>query len=367
MPSTPLTMRGWLLLLGMWVALALILTAQHYLALSAAGRDPSWLSVFTRQAQIWGAWALLTPLVFAAAARVPLLPGRLLRGILTHLPIASAVIVLHTAIVGPLTFAIGLLPAYAMGTAPTAGGLFVSMLRSNFAVLLLVYALLVALQHVMTYGSVVHARETRASQLETQLARARLDVLQMQLQPHFLFNTLHAVSALMERDTAAARRMLTHLSDLLRASLAAPDTQEVTVEEEMAFLDRYIDIQRMRFHDRLVVDVEVEPAALRAMVPRLLMQPLVENAIRHGIGTRTGPGRIEVSVRRANGDLHLTVTDNGTGIPDGGLAAVRQGVGLSNTQARLAHLYGDRQLFELRNAEGGGTIASVRIPFQGCG
>ncbi len=355
---------GWLFLLGMWLAFALVITTQHYLSLRDAGREMAWLPLFARQAQLWGTWALLTPVVFAVAQRVPIIPGRIVRGVVAHLPIAVAFILVHTIITGPVAFMLGLVPVWATGPDATILGVFRQVLRSNVGADLLVYALLVAVQHVAVFGSRARARDIRASQLEAQLVRARLDVLQMQLQPHFLFNTLHAVSALMDRDTAAARRMLSQLSDLLRVSLSAPDSQEVAVEEEIAFLGRYIDIQRMRFHDRLAVDVRVSPATLRAVVPRLVMQPLVENAIRHGIATRTGPGRIEVEVQRDDGQLCLTVTDNGRGLPAGGMGALRLGVGLRNTQARLQHLYGDEHRFELLNAPGGGTIASIRIPFR---
>ncbi len=355
---------GWLFLLGMWLAFALVITTQHYLSLRDAGREIAWLPLFGRQAQLWGTWALLTPAVFAVARRMPIVPGRVTRGLVAHVPISVAFILVHTVITGPLAFVFGLVPAWVTGPDATVLGVFRQVLRANVGADLLVYALLVAVQHVSVFGSRARARDVRASQLEAQLARARLDVLQMQLQPHFLFNTLHAVSALMERDTAAARRMLSQLSDLLRVSLSAPDTQEVAVEEEIAFLGRYIDIQRMRFHDRLAVDVRVEPETLRAVVPRLLMQPLVENAIRHGIATRTGPGRIDVEVRRDDGQLYLAVTDNGRGLPAGGMGALRFGVGLKNTQARLEHLYGDEHRFELASAPGGGTIASIRIPFR---
>ncbi len=355
---------AWVLLLAMWTAFALIIATQHYLSLRDAERPVEWLPLFGRQAQLWGTWALLAPLVFAAARRFPVAPGNVLRGVMLHVPLAIGFILLHALITGPVVTLLGWYPLAGSSSYTTAGSMFVFVLRANVGANLLVYALLVALYHVITYGSTARAREVRASQLEAQLARARLDVLQMQLQPHFLFNTLHAVSALMERDTAAARRMLTQLSDLLRLSLTDPDTQEVRVEEEISFLGRYIDIQRMRFHDRLAVDVEVDAAAQQGMVPRLVIQPLVENAIRHGIATRTGPGRVAVAVHRRDGELHLSVTDNGRGLPPGGMQSLRLGVGLRNTVARLQHLYGERGRFELTNAPDGGTVAHISIPYR---
>jgi LytS/YehU family sensor histidine kinase len=205
----------------------------------------------------------------------------------------------------------------------------------------------------------------RAAQLEAQLAEARLDALRMQLHPHFLFNTLHAISALMARDVPAARRMMTRLSDLLRFSLEQEVTDEVPLAEELDFLDRYVEIQRARFPDRLHVEMDVEPDAQAALVPRFMLQPLVENAIRHGIDRRPGGGRVVVRARVNDHRLKIEVEDNGPGFPSG--ADYREGVGLRSTRARLEHLYGGGGELDLAAAPGGGALVRVVIPVRETG
>jgi LytS/YehU family sensor histidine kinase len=182
----------------------------------------------------------------------------------------------------------------------------------------------------------------------------------MQLQPHFLFNTLHSISALMHRDVEAADRMLTRLSDLLRLTLESASTPEVPLSRELDFLDAYLEIQQTRFEERLEVVRDIDPLALDALVPNLLLQPLVENAIRHGVANRTTGGRVEISARRENGRLTLSVRDDGPGLsPNAG-----QGVGLSNTRARLEHLYGEAQSLALANDPAGGVRVTVVAPYR---
>ncbi|MEM6328544.1 MAG: histidine kinase, partial [Bacteroidota bacterium] len=215
----------------------------------------------------------------------------------------------------------------------------------------------------------LHEREVRdarlrerAAQLEGQLAAAQLDALRMQLNPHFLFNTLHAVSTLMARDVDGARRMISDLSDLLRLVLEDTDTPEIPLDDELDVLGHYLDIERTRFADRLTVDFEVEDATRSALVPTLLLQPLVENAIKHGIAPRGEGGQIAVAAHRANGHLVVHVRDDGPGIgPEG---PTREGVGLRNTRDRLQKLYGDEARLTLRDRPEGGLDAEVRIPYK---
>ena len=202
--------------------------------------------------------------------------------------------------------------------------------------------------------------EAQAAHLQAQLAEARLAVLRTQLDPHFLFNTLNAVSALVERDPRGVRRMIARLSELLRHTLEGSPRQEVPLEEELDLLGRYVDIMMVRFQGRLEVTTDV-PAELRgAWVPHLLLQPLVENALKHGVIELEETGRVSVAGRREGDDLVLTVRDNGPG-PS---ADRREGVGLGNTIARLEQLYGPRARFALHHADGGGAIAEVRLPFR---
>ncbi|HEV2129507.1 MAG TPA: histidine kinase, partial [Longimicrobiaceae bacterium] len=198
---------------------------------------------------------------------------------------------------------------------------------------------------------------------EGQLTRAQLDVLKMQLHPHFLFNTLNAISALMHRDVPAADRMLARLGDLLRLSLEKAGTQEVTLRDELEFLEPYLEIEQTRFGDRLKVEWTIDSEALDAMVPHLILQPLVENSIRHGIAPRAAPGRIEISAQRSNGSLQLEVRDNGRGLNQGDQMR-STGVGLSNTRARLAQLYDGSHSFEVGGAPEGGVVVAMEIPFR---
>jgi len=213
------------------------------------------------------------------------------------------------------------------------------------------------------------ARQAQAVRLQAQLAEARLDALRRQLDPHFLFNTLHAVSTLVERDPRGVRRMITRLSELLRHSIEGAGEAEVPLRQELELLGRYLDIMQVRFQGRLEVDTRVDDAVLDALVPNLILQPLVENAIRHGVERMTGVGRITILAERRDGDVVLRVRDNGPGpaataaAPPTGTAR-QGGVGLGNTVARLAQLYGAAGGFTLHPAEAGGAEAEVRLPFH---
>ena len=211
---------------------------------------------------------------------------------------------------------------------------------------------------------VITGPSLRYSRLEAGLAEARLDALKLQLQPHFLFNTLHAISSLMHKDVDAADRMIARLSELLRGAIEKVGVQEVTLREELEFLSGYLEIEQTRFHDRLSIKQDIDPGALDARVPNLMLQPLVENAIRHGIEPKTGPGTITIRCVRDNGVLIFNIIDDGPGIAGGRTGTIREGVGLSNTRSRLEHLYGDAHKLELVNTESGGVDVRLEIPYR---
>jgi sensor histidine kinase YesM len=185
----------------------------------------------------------------------------------------------------------------------------------------------------------------------------------MQLNPHFLFNTLHAISALVDRDPAGVRRMIARLSELLRSTLEEGAQPERTLERELAFLSRYLEIMQLRFQGKLEVEMDVDPAARAALVPTLILQPLVENAVKHGIANRSGGGRIELRARREGQRVVLSVRDNGPG-PGSPAGPAPTGVGLRNTEERLRQTYGEPGALSLGGAEGGGAIAEIRIPYR---
>jgi two-component system, LytTR family, sensor kinase len=205
--------------------------------------------------------------------------------------------------------------------------------------------------------------QAQAAQLQAQLADARLAALRTQLNPHFLFNTLHAVSALVERDPRGVRRMIARLSELLRTTLDGADEQVVPLGQELTFTHRYLEIMQIRFQGRLTIQSQIEPSALDALVPNLILQPLVENAIKHGVSKIDEEGRIEIHARREGERLALCVRDNGPRVTEHGLRA-GEGVGLRNTRERLEQLYGSDQSLTLRGAEDGGVLAEVNIPFR---
>ena len=207
------------------------------------------------------------------------------------------------------------------------------------------------------------ARRWRASQLEARRAHSQLETLRAQLHPHFLFNTLHDISTLMHRDVEAADRMLADLSDLLRVSLESTSRQEVSLQQELDSLEPYLRIEQARFPDRLTVQMRIDPAVLDAQVPNLILQPLVENAIRHGIAARAGGGQVVVLAYRDRGRLRLEVRDDGCGLPLEDSGRPHEGAGLANTRARLRQIYGGAQSFSLDPAPGGGAVASLEIPF----
>ncbi len=226
------------------------------------------------------------------------------------------------------------------------------------------YWLVVLAHHGWHYYQRYRERERRTVELEGQLARAQLQALRMQLNPHFLFNALNTVAALIHEQPEIADRTVTRLSELLRVSLDRSNDQEIPLGQELDFLDRYLEIEQTRFGDRLHVTIEVPDALKEAFVPALVLQPIVENAIRHGIEERETGGRIVIRAARRDGQLELTVTDNGPGLAAGETTFKREGIGLSNTRSRLRHLYGECQGLELRPAEGGGLEVRIHLPLR---
>jgi LytS/YehU family sensor histidine kinase len=224
---------------------------------------------------------------------------------------------------------------------------------------------LVGVGHGLEYYRFYREREAHSAYLAARLAQAELEMLKSQLHPHFLFNTLHAISALMHRDVKAADRMIARLSELLRVALDYTGTQEVSLQEELAFLEPYVEIERVRLGDRLNVEYDIQPSVLEALVPHMILQPLVENAIRHGIAPRAQPGTVRIVARGRRDMLDLEVTDDGAGLAPG--RSANGGVGLANTRARLEQMYGDRFNFEPRNVSGGGFRVALTIPFRPVG
>ena len=299
-------------------------------------------------------WALLTPLVMASAKRFPVWGRERTRNWAVQLTAMVGFVVLHVA-----TFSIAMAALDSAVTVATLPKFFGQSLLSWTVLDALVFCAIVIVHHAVVYYRVSKDRALRASQLEARLAQAQLQMLRMQLQPHFLFNTLHSISALMHKDVRRADSMIVSLSELLRMSLQNIGAQEVPLQAELDFLQRYLEIMSVRFGDRLRVTIDVDPETRDARVPNLFLQPLVENSFRHGFG-EVGQGSIAISLRRDGDMLRCDVVDDGRGLR----AGHKEGVGLSSTRQRLAHLYGDRQTFSLRGGPGNGVHVTMSIPFH---
>src|SRR5438132_7434155 len=242
---------------------------------------------------------------------------------------------------------------------PTLPGMIKQHLIESFFYEGFMLALVVGVVHAVEYQRSVREGLLRASQLENHLTKARLEILRNELQPHFLFNALHSISTLMHRNVEAADEMLAQLGDLLRLSLERKSVQEASLREELAVLEPYLNILRIRFGDRLSICVDVDPALLDVTVPLFILQPLVENAIRHGIDRRAGAGRIDIRALAEDDSIEITVSDDGAGLSQNGL---REGIGLSNIRLRLEQLYGTRGTIALEGNPESGTQVAVKIP-----
>jgi signal transduction histidine kinase len=361
MPARARTAPPFLFLIfAAWLVPALLSGFNTYVQDRLDGRAPDWHWVLFSSVD-WLLYAVLTPLVFRASRRLPLERQHLARNIALHVVGALGMCVAWAAL-GTL-LRLGIFPAAAGATAQKVWLGFVSWIFTTLPFGVGVYFALVGIQHSFFYFAQARERETQAARLAAQLSEARLAALRMQLNPHFLFNSLNAITVLVrDRDTAAASRMLELLSDVLRQVLRAEEAHEAALSRELEFLERYLAIEQVRFSDRLHTRTEIDPAISGAAVPRFLLQPLVENALRHGIAQRTGAGLVQVSAHREGEQLVLTVRDNGPGLamPPGTVS----GVGLANTRARLAALYGGDATLEVANAVGGGVISTVRLPYH---
>jgi signal transduction histidine kinase len=344
----------WLLGFAFWTLLGLSFASQFYISSAKAGLEVSWRQAIGYALGDWYVFAALSIPVMGLARRFRFEASNWPLSLLVHL-------------FGSALFSLAYMVARAWvgqwQSAASFSDAFKPLLVKTWHFNLLIYWVIVAVSQAFDYYSKYRERERRASELEKRLAQAKLQALQMQLNPHFLFNTLHSISSLMHKDVEAADRMIMRLGDLLRAALEGSDTQEVTLRQELDFLKRYLEIEQTRFGERLSVKMDIAPETLDVQVPNLILQPLVENAIRHGIEPRSRPGCIELRAHLKQGELALEVCDNGVGLPDD--QSVDEGVGLSNTRARLHELYGEGGYrFELRRGPSGGLSVCLAIPFK---
>jgi two-component system, LytTR family, sensor kinase len=326
---------------------------QLHFAYPAPVRKP-WADALAINLVYYWAWGAAVPIVVALARRFPFEQGRQARSVIAHLLAAAVVTVIQLA---AAAFTLGL-----TGFTASPGLRYVARgIATNFHSSFPTYFLILFVALTLDYQARYRERQLRAAQLEARLGEARLAALRLQLNPHFLFNTLNSISALMYTDVDAADAMMQKLGDLLRLSLEEGRGPEIPLREELALVERYLDIERVRFDDRLHVRFDVEEAALEGRVPAFALQPLVENAVRHAITPRPEGGCVEIAARRVDDDLQVSVTDDGPGLPEGRLVT---GVGLANTRARLDQLYGKADALALVPLKGRGLRVLLTIPFH---
>ena len=349
------SLRWWLLGFAVWTGLAVLSVTQSAVWLEATDRHVDWGGLALSRGIDWYTCAIFTPVFWWTVRRWPIdrLHWRLAAPL--HLAVTSVVVVLKYAIYVPLMEAV----------APGLWQLtFRQTLAANFISENIAFWCVIGVVHAIFFYERFREREVQAARLRAQLSEAQLEALAAQLHPHFLFNTLQGISTLIHRDPGAADTMLTQLSELLRRTLGREGGHEVTLKEELALLENYLGIVQGRFQDRLCLEREVPSGLEDALVPHFILQPLVENAIQHGIARRAGAGRLAVSARQQGGMLVLNVEDDGPGLHSPAREFPREGVGLSNTRRRLAQLYGERQGLELVSRKEGGLTVTVRLPYH---
>lgn len=361
-PPTSAPYPRWWFVLAIWTAWGLLLATQVTWYTSLGNKPTPFLMALRLNMPGALVWSVFTPAAIWLARRYPPFEGpHWPRGVAVNL-VASAIAVFLEVLLVTVN------GRWVRGPMPSDGPALVSALRASvywFPSDCWLYWAIVAGDYGVTHYRRLRERELSASQLEAQLAEARLQALKTQLQPHFLFNALHTIGQLVRTgQDALAVQVVAGLGDLLRRVLDGAGTQEVSLKQELEFLRSYLDVEQVRFRDRLKAVVDADPDTLDARVPYLILQPLVENAIHHGIAPRASSGRLLISARRIAGSLHLTVRDDGSGLVSGGMSRDSRGVGLANTSERLRQLYGDAASFEVVSADDGGTVARVVVPFR---
>ncbi|HTZ21665.1 MAG TPA: histidine kinase [Opitutaceae bacterium] len=347
------------LLVGLWAFVGLVLSIEVYFNVRVSEPDVSFWEMALPQYQRAALWALLAPLVLWLWERIPLSRGRWVGGVTCHLAFSFAIMAGYYLV---------RIFYYMIRDRDPLADFWVVAGRSFFGrniIDMVFYWAVIAFGYVGRLSKRYKQEEVKAAQLESQLIEAELKALKQQLHPHFLFNTMNTISVLVrEGRNQEAVQLLARFSSLLRTLLDNTRVQEVTLRQEIDFLERYMEIQKMRFSDRLTFRVVVEPAAFEARIPNLILQPLVENAVLHGLAQKAGPGVVEVHGRVTAGRLHLEVRDDGPGFVAHGPGRVTEGIGLSNTRERLARTYGHQYQMVIESEKDHGVVVSLVLPYR---
>jgi len=361
-PTPSRANRVALIIAGSAVVLIMLFTVQDAARRAAAGLPVNWWRSFAVNTIDWGMWGLLASLVAVAGPTIRL--DRATNRI-AHIAVWSVVCVTlcvtHALVTGFVLWHAGLSSVGPRGEAPPLGRYLTNFAFSGFGFNMIIFLMIVGAFHAALYYRDLRTRQLREADLEARLAKAELNVLRMQLQPHFFFNALHTVSSLMISDVPTAQRVITSLGDLLRSSIDHTARQEVSLREELAFVARYVDVQKARFRERLDVDVDVPNELLDALVPSLVLQPLIENAIRHGIEVDKRGGSISIIAQRRDATISLMVRDDAS---ENNATPVVQGVGLSNIEGRLKQLYGASQSFRAGRSADGRFEVALSFPLR---
>lgn len=349
---------GWIAVL--WFAVSLVTAAQVVIGMAAVRMHHNWTLLFLVTVAAWLIFPVVTPVILALSRRFPLAKTRDWRNLPAHLGGALAIGIAHVAWSATLEWAFNPLGNSAT---TTFRNVFFTTVYMQFHTGIIIYAATLAIGNTVDSIRRLAHREAEAARLAGELSKAQLEALRRQLEPHFLFNTLNGISGLVrEKRNDAAVEMIAGLSDLLRRVLDASGNQLVPLAEEVSFLESYIDLQAMRFGDRLKVSVDIPVELYGALVPQLVLQPLVENAIVHGIGKLVDGGEIRVTVRESGGTLAIHLYNDGPALELAG--GGRTGVGLSNTRGRLVTLYGTESSVELRNGDQAGVETVIKVPYR---
>jgi len=342
-----------------WTGAVLLWSALGVLFALPGLSSRNWSHALLGSLAQWWSWGLITPLIFWTDARLPFTERQLGRRVLAHL-LASVPLTL-------LNFYVAIALYVFLGLAKWNALAHPLSLLNAFGLLWswVVYWVIVGVIQTFQYYEHYRASELRLERMERNFSQARLNALRMQLDPHFLFNALNTISSQVERNPRLARTMIEHLGDLLRLSLDARDKQEIPLAEELAFLDHYVAIQKIRFADNLHIDIHVAPEVKFALVPCLIVQPLVENAIRHGISRRASGGTVTVTAQGGSGQLEIRIADDGVGLPTGWRLDVSSGMGLSVTRERVLGVHpGGSSSFSVRTRSEGGTEVDISLPLR---
>ncbi len=345
-------------MVGLWLFIGLVLSLEVYFNVRLTKPDVHFLEIAPAQYQRTLFWAVLTPLVLWLRAAVPMSRGRWLGGVLFHLGVSVAF----------MTGYYLLRLAFAMAASGEAWGSFFDAALTGFYgrnfIDMAYYWAVIGVAYVLNNQQKYQRELLRSAQLEAKLVEAELRALKHQLNPHFLFNTLNTIAVLVrEEKKDEAVRLLAQLGVLLRMALDNTRVQSVTLRQELDFLGRYLEIQKARFADRLNYHTAAEPAALDALIPNLILQPLVENAILHGVAQKSGPGSVEIAARVHDNRVEIEVRDDGPGFEINPGQPPKEGIGLANTRERLAKYYGKNHQMVLRSERGRGVTVSLVIPF----